>query len=157
MKEPKVISFQLNGELVEMKVTPTMRLVDLLRDRLNKTGTKISCGIGRCGACSVLLNGKIVNSCLTMAFQVTDSSVETIEGLNDEDGRLHPIQKAFLEEGGFQCGYCTSGMIIAVKALLDECPHPTEAEIKEGLAGNLCRCTGYGGIIRAVEKAARNS
>ncbi|MBP3038559.1 (2Fe-2S)-binding protein [Bacillaceae bacterium Marseille-Q3522] len=147
------LSFELNGKLTECKVSPVQRFVDLLRDDLQLTGTKIACGIGRCGACSVMMNGRLVNACLLMAYQVQGASVTTIEGIGT-DAELDPVQQAFLQTGGFQCGYCTPGMIIAVKALLEECPHPEEAEMKEALAGNLCRCTGYSGIIRAVQKVS---
>ncbi|MDQ0245487.1 xanthine dehydrogenase E subunit [Bacillus fengqiuensis] len=149
-----LIHLHVNEQAVRVKVNPAVRLVDILRENLNLTGTKISCGIGRCGACSVLMDGKLVNSCLTMAYQADGTSITTIEGLGK--GGLHPIQKAFLEEGGFQCGYCTPGMIIAVKALIDETPHPTDEQIQEALSGNLCRCTGYGGIIRAVKQVVDN-
>ncbi|WP_018931879.1 (2Fe-2S)-binding protein [Gracilibacillus lacisalsi] len=147
------ISFTINNTPVTIQVNPTARLVDIIRNELDYTGTKISCGIGRCGACSILINGTLANSCLVMAYQVNGSSITTIEGIFDEE-TLHPIQQAFLEEGGFQCGYCTPGMIMATKALLDKESDPSDAQIKTALSGNLCRCTGYGGIIRAVKKAA---
>lgn len=145
------IHIKVNGQSHIIQVAPAMRLVDILREVLGLTGTKISCEIGRCGACAVLMDGKLVNSCLVMAYQANKSSIMTIEGLENED--LHPIQRAFLEEGGFQCGYCTPGMIMAVKSLLDTVPNPTQEQIVEALSGNLCRCTGYGGIFRAVQKA----
>lgn len=134
-----------------IEAAPTTRLLTILREVLALTGTKRSCEIGRCGACMVLINGKAVNSCLAMAYQCSGKQITTIEGvaLNGMD----PIQQAFLEEGGFQCGYCTPGMIITVKALLDENPDPSEDEIAEALSGNICRCTGYGGIWRAVNRA----
>lgn len=145
------ISVTVNGEYKQLVVDPTIRLVDILRDEWNLTGTKVSCGIGRCGACSVMINGALVNSCLVMAYQVGETIITTIEGLSkDED--IDPVQQAFLEEGGYQCGYCTPGMVMAVKALLQEAPNPTETQIKTALSGNLCRCTGYGGIIRAVQR-----
>lgn len=144
------IRFELNGQLCSFNVPPAYRLVDLLRKNLHLTGTKISCEIGRCGACSVLLNGNVVNSCLVMAYQLNDTKVETIEHLSNNT--LHPIQQAFLEEGGLQCGYCTPGMIIALKDLLSKNNQPTEDEVLEHLSGNLCRCTGYSGIIRAVQR-----
>ncbi|MGN8646097.1 (2Fe-2S)-binding protein [Gracilibacillus sp. HCP3S3_G5_1] len=147
------ISFTMNGSSITLQVRPTERLVDIIRNKLDYTGTKISCGIGRCGACSVMIDGALANSCLVMAYQVDGSLITTIEGVLDK-GALHPIQQAFLEEGGFQCGYCTPGMIIATKALLDNEPNPSDDQIKTALSGNLCRCTGYGGIIRAVRKAA---
>lgn len=148
------ISLIVNEQPRELVVDATMRLVDILREELQLTGTKISCGIGRCGACSVMMDGKLVNSCLVRAYQANGKEIITIEGLG-ENG-LHPIQKVFLEEGAFQCGYCTPGMIMAVKAMFDQYTHPTEEQILEGLSGNLCRCTGYGGIIRAVQKLSQS-
>ncbi|WP_018662112.1 (2Fe-2S)-binding protein [Heyndrickxia acidiproducens] len=145
------ISFELNGVLQTIETDPALRLLDLLREQLQMRGTKISCGIGRCGACSVLLDGHVVNACLVLAYQIDGSHVTTIEGLQI-DGEPDLLQQCFLEEGGFQCGYCTPGMIMAAKALLDENPSPSQSEIIEALSGNLCRCTGYGGIIRAVER-----
>ncbi len=144
----------VNDERFELKVNPMEKLVHILRDHLNFTGTKVSCEIGRCGACSVLIDGVLTNSCLVMAYQVNGKSITTIEGVGNSP--LHEIQKAFLEEGGFQCGYCTSGMIIAVESLLKKNPNPTELDIKEALSGNLCRCTGYGGIIRAIQNVANS-
>lgn len=140
----------LNGEKISAELPSTRRLLDVIREDLELTGTKRSCEIGRCGACMVLVDGVPMNSCLTMAYQCTDSEITTIEGLSRAG--LHPVQRAFLEEGGFQCGYCTPGMVISVVALLSENPHPTQAEVEEALSGNLCRCTGYGGILRAVNK-----
>ncbi|MFC7322592.1 (2Fe-2S)-binding protein [Halobacillus campisalis] len=151
------LNLTINENPVKLQVEPTARLVDILRDELQLTGTKISCGIGRCGACSVMIDGQLVNACLTMAYQADQTSITTIEGVS-RDQEIDPIQKAFLEEGGFQCGYCTPGMVMAVKVLLEEVPVPTEEDIKMALSGNLCRCTGYGGIIRAVQRmAAENS
>jgi carbon-monoxide dehydrogenase small subunit len=153
--QPKSTKIELeltvNGVHYQIRTAPTARLLDILREDLGLSGTKMSCEIGRCGACAVHMNGKLVNSCLVMAYQANQSSICTIEGLDGAE--FHPIQKAFLEEGGFQCGYCTPGMIMAVKALLDSNSNPSEQQIQEALSGNLCRCTGYGGIIRAVEKA----
>lgn len=146
------VSFRLNGQPVQLSVSPVMRAVDVLRNELDQTGTKISCGIGRCGACSVLLNGRLAVSCLTLAYQLEGISVQTIEGLSGQN-TIHPIQEAFLEEGGFQCGYCTPGMVMAAKCLLDSNPKPDETAIQQALSGNLCRCTGYGGIIRSVQRA----
>ncbi|ANE47654.1 xanthine dehydrogenase [Paenibacillus swuensis] len=145
---------EVNGAPVRLLIPASRRLLDLLRDDLNLTGTKSSCEIGRCGACMILLDGKPVNACLTMAYQCEGAAITTIEGLSEGScGTLHPVQQAFLEEGGYQCGYCTPGMVISVSALLQVNPEPTEDEILESLSGNLCRCTGYGGIIRAVTKA----
>jgi aerobic carbon-monoxide dehydrogenase small subunit len=144
---------KINTNDVTLNVTPSKRLLDILRDDLQLTGTKVSCEMGRCGACMVLVNGQAVNACLTMAYQCAGKEITTIEGLATD--QLHPIQQAFLEEGGFQCGYCTPGMIISVEALLADNPQPNQQAIAEGLCGNLCRCTGYGGILRAVEKLIR--
>ncbi|MEK5253157.1 (2Fe-2S)-binding protein [Paenibacillus sp. FSL F4-0125] len=141
----------LNGKAISTEIPPSRRLLDVIREDLALTGTKRSCEIGRCGACMVLLDGRPVNSCLAMAYQCSGSEITTIEGLSEAG--LHPVQRAFLEEGGFQCGYCTPGMVISVVALLDENPHPTQVEVEEALSGNICRCTGYGGILRAVNKA----
>ncbi|WP_440109122.1 (2Fe-2S)-binding protein [Paenibacillus sp. QZ-Y1] len=144
----------VNGEEKHLHIAQTTRLVDVLRTHLNLTGTKVSCEVGRCGACMVLMDGEPINSCLVMAYQCAGREITTIEGLHgDEAGSLHPIQQAFIEEGGFQCGYCTPGMVISTKALLDRHPQPTQEQIETGLCGNLCRCTGYGGILRAVRKA----
>ncbi|MEG7379103.1 xanthine dehydrogenase subunit E [Bacillus subtilis] len=143
----------VNGQELEVAVVPTSRLLDVLREDFQLTGTKVSCGIGRCGACSILIDGKLANACMTMPYQADGRSITTIEGLQKEE--LDICQTAFLEEGGFQCGYCTPGMTIALKALFEENPHPTDEEIEEGLAGNLCRCTGYGGIMRSAWRIKR--
>lgn len=148
------IQIKVNGVSQSLLVKPTERLIDILRDSLRLTGTKISCEIGRCGACAVIMDGMLVNACLVMAYQIDQSSITTIEGLETEE--LHPLQRAFLEEGGFQCGYCTPGMIMAAKALLDRNSSPSPEEISESLMGNLCRCTGYAGIIRAVQPGSNS-
>ncbi|GBF72216.1 hypothetical protein PA598K_00454 [Paenibacillus sp. 598K] len=151
----------VNGEPVRLRVRASQRLLSLLREELGLTGVKLSCGIGRCGACTVLVDDRPVNACLAMAYQCAGKRITTIEGLVDREGKgkgeLHPIQRALIEEGGFQCGYCTPGMTLAVKALLDEHPTPTSEQTLQALSGNLCRCTGYGGILRAVERCARGS
>ena len=149
------ISFLLNGELVEMEVEDHWTLLHLLREELGLTGTKEGCGSGECGACTVLVDGMAVNSCLFLAADVDGKEVLTIEGLAAPDGTLHPLQRAFIENGAIQCGFCTPGMILSAKALLDENPNPTEEEIRHALAGNLCRCTGYLQIFRAVADATR--
>ena len=149
----KKITLKVNGERYEMRVPVERLLVDLLREDLGLTGTKISCGEGECGACTVLLNGKAITSCLTLAASVDGCEITTIEGLA-KHGELHPLQEAFIENGAAQCGFCTPGMILAAKALLDKNPRPSEDEIKQALAGNLCRCTGYASILRAVCSAA---
>jgi aerobic carbon-monoxide dehydrogenase small subunit len=148
------LSFSVNGKRVEVYVFPMERLLDVLRHELELTGTKEGCGEGECGSCAVLMNGVLVNSCLIPALQAADLNVTTIEGL--ADGRqLNVLQKAFLECGGAQCGICTPGMILASQQLLDKNPSPNTDEIREALAGNLCRCTGYMQIVEAVAQAAR--
>jgi carbon-monoxide dehydrogenase small subunit len=151
MQVPYQLQCSVNGEEITIAVPPSIRLLTILRDELELTGTKRSCEIGRCGACMVLIDGKAFNSCLTMAYQCAGKQITTIEGVSANG--MDPIQQAFLEEGGFQCGYCTPGMIVSVKALLDDNPNPNEDEIAEALSGNICRCTGYGGIWRAVQRA----
>ncbi|WP_254772995.1 (2Fe-2S)-binding protein [Paenibacillus sp. NFR01] len=146
-----ILECSVNGEAVSLRVPPSRRLIDVLREDLGLAGTKRSCEIGRCGACMVLVDGRPVNSCLAMAYQCAGTAITTIEGLGGAE--LHPVQRAFLEEGGFQCGYCTPGMVISVVAMLHNHPQPTAEEIDEALSGNICRCTGYGGIRRAVDKA----
>jgi aerobic-type carbon monoxide dehydrogenase small subunit (CoxS/CutS family) len=149
------ISFTLNGRLQEVVVEPHELLLDVVRDRLGMTGAKRSCDVQVCGACTLLVDGRPVSACTTLAFEVRDRSVMTIEGLADPDGKLHPLQEAFIEHGGFQCGFCTPGMILAAKALLDENPSPTEAELKHFMHGNICRCTGYKKIIESIMAAAK--
>ncbi len=150
----QIIKFSLNGESVELEIEPHLTLLQLLRDKLELTGTKEGCGMGECGACSVLVDGKTVNSCILPAMEVDGKSVTTIEGLTDARGNLHPIQKAFIEYGAVQCGFCSPGMVLSAKALLDENPKPTEEEIRHGIAGNLCRCTGYLQIVQAIKAAS---
>ena len=153
---PCEISFVVNGEQKTVRAHPMERLLDVLRQQLSLTGTKEGCGEGECGACSVLLDGLIVNSCLIPVLQAKGTEVVTIEGLAADD-RLHALQKAFLECGGAQCGICTPGMILAATHLLNKNPRPKLQDIREGLAGNLCRCTGYMQIIEAVIAAAHES
>src|SRR5262245_53593798 len=147
------LRFTINGVNREVDAHPMRRLLDVLREDLRLTGTKEGCGEGECGACSVIVDGEVINSCLVPVCQVNGSAILTVEGLA-RDGRLDPLQQAFLECGGAQCGICTPGMLIAARALLDENAHPTRDEIKEAIAGNLCRCTGYVRIIDAIEQAA---
>jgi len=147
------ISFTLNDKQVKLVVDAKEILVDTLRERLGLTGTKKSCGTGDCGACTVLLNGRAVRSCGLLTAMVDGKEVRTIEGLGNADN-VHPIQQAFVDEGAVQCGYCTPGMVLATKSLLDRIPNPTVEAIKEALSGNLCRCTGYAKIIKAVEASA---
>jgi carbon-monoxide dehydrogenase small subunit len=149
------LSFKLNGEPVSLTVSPDTMLVDLLREDLGLTGTKVGCREGECGACTVLLNGFPVNSCLTPAAKVHGREVVTIEGLQKPDGTLDELQVAIMVEGGAQCGFCTPGMIINAKALLEANPDPDESEIRQALSGVLCRCTGYRKIVKAVQSAAR--
>jgi len=146
-----VLECSINGKAVAVPVPASKRMSDILRDDLLLTGTKVSCGIGRCGACMVLLDGKPVNSCLLMAYQAAGKEVTTIEGISAGE-ELHPVQQAMLEEGGLQCGYCTAGMVVTFTALWEKNPAPTRAEAEEALCGNICRCTGYEGIFRAVER-----
>ncbi len=150
----QTITFNLNGEPVEVEIEPHLTLLQLLRDKLEMTGTKEGCGMGECGACTVLLDGKTINSCIFPALEVEGRNVTTIEGIMDSQGNLHPIQKSFIEHGAIQCGFCTPGMILSAKALLDENPNPSEEEIRNGIAGNLCRCTGYLQIIQAIKAAS---
>lgn len=146
--------FNVNGVNHQVEIEDDLRLLDLIRNTLHMTGTKEGCGEGECGACTVLLEGETVNSCLVLAFQAEGKKIETIESLDREDGSLHPIQQAFLEEGAVQCGFCTPGMVLSAKALLDHNPSPDKEEIRESISGNLCRCTGYNKIAEAIEKAA---
>lgn len=147
------IKFTVNGEPVEEEVDVSVRLLDLLRDRLFLTGAKEGCGEGECGACTVLIDGRAVASCLVLAPQVDGKEVLTVEGLSP-DGKLHPIQRAFVEKGAVQCGFCTPGFIMSTYALLKDNPDPTDEEIMTALEGNLCRCTGYAKIVEAVRYAA---
>lgn len=149
----KAIFFVLNGNDIEMEIEPYWTLLHLLREELELTGTKSGCESGECGACTVLVNGKAVNACLFPAMEINGASVLTIEGLAKPGGELHPLQTAFMEVGAVQCGYCTPGMVLSAKALLDENPNPMEDEIRHALAGNMCRCTGYTQIVEAVKAA----
>ncbi|MDE1162975.1 MAG: (2Fe-2S)-binding protein [Acidobacteriaceae bacterium] len=153
MSKTTPITFTLNGGQQTVDVPPMKRLLDVLREDLHLTGTKEGCGEGECGACAVLFNGELVNSCLIPALQSNGARLCTIEGVST-DGRLHPIQQCFLEKGGAQCGICTPGMILATHQLLDKYPNPSMAQIQEGLGGNLCRCTGYMRIFESVQEAA---
>jgi len=175
-----LLEFELNGTQTRIEVEPTLRALDLIRDVLGLTGTKEGCGRGECGACTILVDGKPVNSCLLYAAKLQGRKITTIEGLTTEDGtaggtedgtaggtedgtadgaedgskELHPLQEAFISEGAVQCGFCTPGMILSAKSLLDRNPDPDREAIEEALSGNLCRCTGYGKIVKAVQKAA---
>lgn len=149
----RLINLKINGESYQFNVKPNILLLDLLREEIGLTGTKRGCGTGECGACTVLLEGRPVNSCLMLAVEANEKNVLTIEGLAS-GGQLHPLQEAFIEEGAVQCGFCTPGMLLSVKALLDVNSNPKEEEIKKAIAGNLCRCTGYTKIIKAIISAA---
>ena len=147
------IELIINGESYAMSLKPNETLLDVIRDKVGLTGTKKGCDTGQCGACTVLLEGKPVPSCLVLAVDAKGKDIQTIEGLA-VDGRLHPVQEAFVKEGAVQCGYCTPAMILTAKALLDTNSNPTEQEIKEAIAGNLCRCTGYVKIVKAISSVA---
>jgi carbon-monoxide dehydrogenase small subunit len=149
----QALTMKLNGEEVTVQVKPSAMLVEVLRDQLELTGTKVACGEGECGACTVLLDGEPVNSCLVPALKAQGREVVTVEGLAPL-GELHPLQKAFVEHGAVQCGYCTPGMLMSAKALLDHNPDPTEEEVKLAISGNLCRCTGYAKIVEAILDAS---
>ena len=149
----KLIRLTINDRDYEFAVEPNLTLVDLLRYRLGFTGTKKGCELGDCGSCTVIMDGKPVNSCLVLAVQANRRNIQTIEGLETDQG-LHPLQQAFVEKGAIQCGFCIPGMLLAAKALLDENPSPSEEEIRAGIAGNLCRCTGYVRIVKAIQSAA---
>ncbi len=148
------ISFVVNGEQVKADVEPHWTLLHVLRDVLQLKGTKEGCGYGECGACTVIIDGKAVNSCIFPVMEAEGRSVTTIEGLMSDKGELNPLQKAFVDHGAVQCGFCTPGMIMSAQALLVENPHPTDAEIRTSIEGNLCRCTGYVKIIEAIKSAA---
>jgi carbon-monoxide dehydrogenase small subunit len=148
------ISVKIDGVRYDDDIEPRLLLVHYLRDQAGRTGTPIGCDTSNCGACTVLLNGRSVKSCSVLAVQADGCEVTTIQGLADDSGELHPLQQAFHAEHALQCGYCTPGMIMAAADLLSENPHPTEEEVRDGLEGNLCRCTGYQNIVRAVLKAA---
>jgi aerobic carbon-monoxide dehydrogenase small subunit len=154
MSRARKLRITVNGRKVNVPVSPSETLAEFLRTRLGLVGTKEGCDTGDCGACTVILNGKAVNSCLVLAVETAAGSVTTIEGLSS-DGELHPLQQAFIDSGTVQCGFCTPGMIMGAKALLDENPNPSQEEIRLGLAGNLCRCTGYVSVIQAVTVAAK--
>ena len=157
MSEPltsQTVSIEINGERYERDVEARRLLVHFIRDDADLTGTHVGCDTGNCGACSVIVNGQLVKSCMMLAVQVDGGSVQTVEGLA-QDGELTPLQQAFSEHHGLQCGYCTPGMLMTAKYLLDNNPEPTEAEIRKGIQGNICRCTGYVNIVEAIKAAAR--
>lgn len=151
----QLIQLSVNGQQYEVRVEPWKTLVDVIREDLGLTGTKEACSTGECGACTVLVDGKPVNSCLMLAVEAQHKDILTIEGLS-QGGKLDPLQEAFIKYGAIQCGFCTPGMLLTTKALLDRNPKPTELEIKEGISGNLCRCTGYVKIIEAISAVVKN-
>ena len=151
------IRFRVNQRDVTVRVHPMARLLDVLRQDLHLTGTKEGCGEGECGACSIVIDGELANSCLLPALQAEGTSITTIEGLAPGDDELHAVQQAFITHGGAQCGICTPGMVLAAATLLERCPNPTEEDVRVGLAGNLCRCTGYMRIFEAVIQAQRQA
>ncbi|HOR41971.1 MAG TPA: (2Fe-2S)-binding protein [Atribacterota bacterium] len=148
------IKVNINDKDYDLKVKPNTLLLDLLRNELGLTGTKRGCDTGECGACTVIMDGLTVNSCMVLAAEVNGKNITTIEGL-EKGGQLHPIQESFMEEGAIQCGFCTPGMVLSAKALLDKNPDPTDEEIRVAISGNLCRCTGYTKIIKAIKSAAQ--
>ena len=150
-----VITLRINGEVKKVEVKPNETLLDVLREKLEILGPKLGCGNGECGACTVIYNGRPVNSCLVLAPEADGAEILTVEGITGENGELHPIQKAFVEESAFQCGFCTPGFITSTYALLQRKKDVTDEDIVEALSGNLCRCTGYESIVRAVKKAAK--
>jgi len=151
------IQLNVNGLAYKKEVEPRRTLLELIREDLELTGTKEGCGLGECGTCTVLLDGKPIKSCITLAVQANGREITTIEGMEEADGTLHPIQQAFIDHGAIQCGFCTPGMVLSAKALLDENPKPTEMDAKQAIAGNLCRCTGYQKIVEAILSAAHRS
>ncbi len=151
------VKLTVNGRSREVRVDSRMLLVEMIRDELRLTGTHIGCLTGNCGACTVVMDGRTVKSCCVLAADADGREVLTIEGLPDASGRLHPIQEAFVRDQGLQCGYCTPGMILSAKQLLDANPDPTEDEIRRGISGNLCRCTGYHNIVASIQDAAREA
>jgi aerobic-type carbon monoxide dehydrogenase small subunit (CoxS/CutS family) len=150
----QLITLEINGETYEVRVEPWQTLVEVIREEIGLTGVKEACSTGECGSCTVLFDGAPVSSCLMLAIESQGKKITTIEGLS-QNGKLHPLQKAFIEHGAIQCGFCTPGMILTAKALLDRNPHPTEAEVKEAISGNLCRCTGYVKIVEAILAASQ--
>jgi carbon-monoxide dehydrogenase small subunit len=150
------VTMTVNSKKYEVAVEPNQVLVDVLRDQLGLTGTKVGCADGGCGSCTVIMDGKAVNSCLVLAVQANGSNILTIEGMETDQG-LHPIQQAFVDKGAIQCGFCTPGLILSAKALLDQNPHPDRSEIRMAISGNLCRCTGYQKIVEAIQDASKKA
>jgi carbon-monoxide dehydrogenase small subunit len=153
MPDKQILRMKVNGKLVEVLVDPTWTLLRVLREELRLTGTKKGCGQGDCGVCTVIMNGKAVNACLVLALQAEGKEIETVEGLGTEE-KLHPLQASFIKHGAVQCGFCTPGMLMSAVALLKKNPHPNEEETRRGISGNLCRCTGYVKIIKAIRDSS---
>jgi aerobic carbon-monoxide dehydrogenase small subunit len=151
----RIIHLNINNEDYDVIARPSESLLDLLRNRLQLTGTKKGCNEGDCGACTVILSGRAVNACLVLAMEAEGQKILTVEGLA-QGPEMHPLQESFIKHGGFQCGFCTPGMLLSAKALLDENPNPTDEEIRHGISGNLCRCTGYAKIVESIREAARS-
>jgi carbon-monoxide dehydrogenase small subunit len=154
--EKQLLKLKVNGQEYELYINPKTLLVEVIRDHIGLTGTKRGCQTVSCGACTVLVDDMAVKSCAILAVQVEGRHIKTVEGL-EENGKLTPIQQAFLDHGAYQCGFCTSGMIMMAKAFLNKNPHPTEWEIREGIEGNICRCTGYNSIVRAIDATAKGN
>jgi carbon-monoxide dehydrogenase small subunit len=154
MSEKTLLRMEVNGKTVEVLIDPTRTLLQVLREELKLTGTKKGCGQGDCGVCTVIMNGKAVNACLVLALQAEGKKIETVEGLGTPE-KLHPLQASFIKSGAVQCGFCTPGMLMSAVALLRKNPHPKEEEIKRGISGNLCRCTGYIKIIKAIQNVVK--
>lgn len=152
----KLMRFNINGEIYEDEIDTRRTLLEIIRENFNLTGTKKGCNEGECGACTVLLDGKPVNSCLVLAVEAEGRSIETVEGLS-KDGELHPLQRAFIDHGAFQCGFCTPGILMVAKGFLMENPEPTEEEVRMAIAGNLCRCSGYNKYIEAIIDVAKKN
>ncbi len=150
------VDLRVNGESVSVLIKANARLLDVLREDLDLIGTKEGCGVGECGACTVIIDGEAVNSCMVLAASMEGREITTIEGVSMKDGDLHPIQKKFIEHSALQCGFCTPGLIMSTKAFLDVNPDPTDEEVKTAISGNLCRCTGYSQIVDAAKDAAKN-
>ncbi len=149
----KLITLKINGDQYELAVPPRHTLLDVIRDQLGLTGTKKGCGLGTCGVCTVIIDGNAILACLTLAIDCEGQSITTIEGISD-NGELHPVQKAFIDNGAVQCGFCTPGIVMTAKALLDEIPRPSDEEIKDAMSGTFCRCTGHLKIMEAVKKVS---
>lgn len=154
LEDSVLLQCRVNGEAQEVDIPPSLSLLDFLRDELRLTGTHMGCMTGHCGACTVMIDGQVAKSCITLAASVQRKAITTIEGLASRDGTLNPVQQAFWDVGGFQCGFCAPGMVLTTMELLEENPAPTEGEIRQALSGNLCRCTGYQSIVRAVREAS---